>query len=57
MKVLNPIEAIAHKLKHPRREIKYWIAIQNGNQVGANNSIGILRHQFPGYGVTFKAIR
>lgn len=57
MKVISEVERIAHKLKHPRREIKYWIAIQNGNQVGANNSIAILRHMFPGHGVIFKAIR
>ena len=57
MKALNETELLAHKLKHPRREIKYWIAIQNGNQVGANNSIAILRHMFPGHGVTFRAIR
>jgi len=57
MKTNTPTERIAHKMKHPRREIQYWIAIQNGSQVGANNSIGILRHQFPGNGVTFKAIR
>jgi hypothetical protein len=57
MKTHTKTEAIAHRMKHPRREIQYWVAIQNGNQVGANNSIGILRHQFPGCGVVFKAIR
>jgi hypothetical protein len=46
-----------HKHYHPTKPIKYWIAIQNGNQVGANNSIAILRHQFPGHGVIFKAVR
>jgi hypothetical protein len=43
--------------KPQRREPLYWIAIQNGVEVGRNNSIALLRHIWKGQKVTFKAIR
>jgi hypothetical protein len=40
-----------------RREPLYWIAVQNGIEVGRNNSIALLRHIWKGHKVTFHAIR
>lgn len=43
--------------KPQRREPKYWIAEQQGKEVGRNNSIALLRHIWKGQNVIFKAKR
>lgn len=61
MRIFNATEKRAFELRRPpvqAKPIQYWIAIQCGQIVGANNSIAILRHQFKGFNqVTFKSVR